>query len=178
MVLIADDVHLVRAAQSGDTDAFEELIRRHQLAAYRVALRMLGSPADAEDATQEALFQVWRALPSFRGESAFTTWLYRIVVSRCLNAIAARRPAFELRDDERDQRPGPLETVEAHAHLENVKQAMVQLTPEQRAPLVLREFEGLSYEEIGEVLGISLAAVKGRLHRARLELLEEVRRWK
>lgn len=178
MVLIADDVNLVSAARSGDTDAFEELIRRHQLAAFRVALRMLGSPADAEDATQEALVQVWRALPSFRSDSAFTTWLYRIVMSRCLNAIAARRPAFELRDDERDRRPGPLETAEAHAHLEDLKQAVVRLTPEQRAPLVLREFEGLSYEEIAEVLGISLAAVKGRLHRARLDLLEDMSRWK
>ncbi len=178
MVLFADDVHLVRAAQAHDVHAFEVLIRRHEGAVYRVALRMLGNPQDAEDAAQDALIQAWRALPSFRGASAFSSWLYRIVTNRCLTLLAGRRAVVPLEDDRPDSRPGPEATVEAEEGFEELKTAIMALTPEQRAPLVLREFEGLSYEEIGEVLDLSAGAVKGRLHRGRRELVEEMRAWR
>lgn len=88
MVLKTDDVHLVRAAQLGDLYAFEELVRRHRTRVYRVALRMLANPADAEDAAQDAFVQCWSALPGFRAESSFSTWLVRIVTNRCLNHAA------------------------------------------------------------------------------------------
>ncbi len=178
MVLETQDSHLVRAAQSGDVDAFSELVHRHRTAVYRVALRMLGNPSDAEDAAQEAFVQAWRALPTFRGESSVATWLYRIVVNRCLNVRRAQKPAEPLAETLEAPASRPDHIVEARGELEALKFAVTRLTPEQRAPFVLRELEGLSYEEIGEVLEISPPAVKGRLHRARLELLHAMRSWR
>jgi len=178
MVLLADDVHLVRAARAGDEKAFEELVRRHQLPAYRVSLRMLGSRQDAEDAAQEALVQAWRALASFRGQSSFSTWLYRIVTNRCLTVLRARRPQETLDEEQRDPAAEPPERVEALDRFRELKTGIRELTPDQRAVLVLREFEGLSYVEIGEVLELSEPAVKGRLHRARLDLARRMRAWR
>lgn len=175
MVLLVDDVHLVRAAQAGDEKAFEELVRRHQLAAYRLSLRMLASRQDAEDAAQEALVQVWRALGSFRGQSSFSTWLYRIVANRCLTVLRAGRPQHTLDEEQPDPAPGPPERAEAHDRFHALKTGILELSHQQRAALVLREFEGLSYAEIGEVLELSEAAVKGRLHRARLDLARRMR---
>ncbi len=85
MILQVDDRILVQAAQDGDLDAFEALVRRHQPGVYRVAWRMLGSDADAQDATQQTFVRAWRALPRFRHDSVLTTWLYRIVTRRCLD---------------------------------------------------------------------------------------------
>lgn len=178
MVLLADDLHLVRAAQAGDDRAFEELVLRHQLPAYRVALRMLGRPQDAEEAAQDALVQAWRALAAFRAESSFSTWLYRIVTNRCLTMLAARRPQQPLDEIRPDPAGGPDERAEARARFGALKGAVLTLTPEQRAVLVLREFEGLAYVEIGAVLDLTEPAVKGRLHRARLELAREMREWR
>lgn len=178
LVLVADDVQLVRAAQAGDVAAFEELVRRHELGVFRVALRMLGSEADAQDAAQDAFVQAWRALASFRAESAFSTWLYRIVTNGCLAMLASpNRPSTQLSGAEVDPRPGPEAIAIDRDELDAVKGAILELTPEQRAPLVLREFEGLSYDEIGEVLDLAPGAVKGRLHRGRLELVRRMRQW-
>lgn len=179
MVLVADDVHLVRAAQAGDVAAFEELVRRHELRTYRIALRMLGSEVEAEDAAQDAFVQAWRALASFRGGSAFSTWLYRIVTNRCLSVLgSAGRSAESLSGTEMDLRPGPEAAALGRERLRTLKAGIAKLTPEQRAPLVLREFEGLSYEDIGEVLDLTPGAVKGRLHRARLELVKGMEGWR
>lgn len=172
MVVHASDRFLVAAAQAGDLHAFETLVRRHQDAAYRVALRMLGSRLDAEDAAQEALVQAWRRLPSFRGESRFSTWLYRIVTNRCLNVRPARVRAEALPDVLIDRRSDTLEALERSERLHELVRGLLDLSAEQRAALVLRELEGLSYEEIADVLGVSLPAVKGRIHRARLALME------
>ncbi|MCA1700472.1 MAG: sigma-70 family RNA polymerase sigma factor [Actinobacteria bacterium] len=177
MVLKTDDVHLVRAAQLGDLYAFEELVRRHRTRIYRVALRMLANPADAEDAAQDAFLQCWSALPRFRAESSFSTWLVQIVTNRCLNMLRSRRAeAFAVPNVERPERS--TEVVETRAELEALERALVGLTPEQRAPLVLREVEGLSYEEIAYVLEVTVPAVKGRIHRARLELVAAMRQWR
>lgn len=177
MVLKTDDVHLVRAAQLGDLYAFEELVRRHRTRIYRVALRMLANPADAEDAAQDAFLQCWSALPRFRAESSFSTWLVQIVTNRCLNMLRSRRAvAFAVPNVERPERS--TEVVETRAELEALERALVGLTPEQRAPLVLHEVEGLSYEEIAYVLEVTVPAVKGRIHRARLELVAAMRQWR
>lgn len=92
MILQANDRILVQAAQDGDLDAFEALVRRHQAAVYRVAFRMLRSEVDAQDATQDTFVRAWRGLERFRRESAVSTWLYSIVTRRCLGVIAARDP--------------------------------------------------------------------------------------
>lgn len=167
----ADESFLVRAAQRGDLDAFGELLRRHEQPAFRVALRMLGSSSEAEDATQDAFLQAWRALPRFRGGSSFGTWLYRITTNRCLNVIAARRPVDALDESrEGDHRGDPVALAQQNEEMGALTASIGRLPAEQRAALVLREFEGLSYDEIAEVLQITLAAVKGRIHRARAQI--------
>lgn len=172
-----DDAILVRAAQTGDVDAFEELVRRHQASVYRVALRILGSSADAQDAVQETFVRAWRALPHFRHESTISTWLYRIVTRRALHTIAARRTTQTLDDVELETGPDPAHTAERHERLRAVTHAIANLPPEQRAALVLREFEGLSYQEVADILGAGLPAIKTRIHRARLTVIQQTSAW-
>jgi RNA polymerase sigma-70 factor (ECF subfamily) len=171
------DADLVSRAQAGRLDAFEELVRRHRLGAYRVALRMLGDDSDAEDATQDAFVQAWRKLDGFRADAAFSTWMYRIVTNRCLNMLRARRRTEPLPTDREAPASRPDRIAEGRWQVEDLQRAIGRLTPEQRAPLVLRELEGLSYEEIAAALELSIPAVKSRLHRARLELLAAMRPW-
>ena len=178
MILQVDDRILVQAAQDGDLDAFEALVCRHQPAVYRVALRMLGSEADAQDATQQTFVRAWRALPRFRHDSAVTTWLYRIVTRRCLDLIAARRPTETLNDTQPDPRLDPVHTAEQRARLKAVTRAIAQLPDDQRAALILREFEGLSYDQVADALNTSVPAIKGRIHRARLAVLQHSRGWR
>jgi len=173
-----DDAHLVTRARAGRTDAFEELVRRHRDRVHRVALRMLGDPREAEDVTQDVFLQVWRSLDRFRGDSAFTTWLHRITVNRCLNVQRARRPVEPLDTDRPSRDPAVEAAVESRLELDDVRHAIARLTPEQRAPLVLRELEGCTYEELAEILDCSVSAVRSRLHRARIELLNAVRGWR
>lgn len=172
-----DDSILVRAAQNGDVDAFEELVRRYQASIYRVALRMLGSRADAQDAAQETFVRAWRALPRFRHDSTISTWLYRIVTRRALDKIATRRTTGTLDEVELEAGPDPAHTAEHRERLRAVREAIANLPPEQRAALVLREFEGLSYQEVANVLGTSLPAIKGRIHRARLTIIQQTSSW-
>ncbi len=178
MVLKTDDIHLVSAAQRGDLIAFEALVGRYRTPAYRVALRILGDPTDAEDVTQDSFLQAWQALPTLRARRAFSTWLYRIVTNRCLNAIRSRRATEILPNEIEDETRRPNHVTEARRRLETLRRAITRLTPEQRAPFVLRELEGLSYEEIADVLETTVPAIKGRLHRARLALLEAMREWR
>jgi len=181
VVVGVDDRVLADTARAGDVEAFAVLVRRHQAAVYRVALRILGSTSDAEDAVQEAFVQAWRGLARFRGESAVSTWLYRIVTNRCLNVLAARRPTEPLDFEVPAADGDPALIAEHHERFAAVARVVGALPAEQRAALVLRDFEGLSYDEVGEVLGVSLAAVKGsrgRIHRARLMVLKEASAWR
>ena len=163
------DADLVARARDGvDTAAFEELVRRHRGRAYRVALRVCGNSADAEDVAQDAFVRAWRALPGFRGDAAFTTWLYRIVTNLAVNRVRRRRedPTADPPDPPRSDLD-PAARIEAAERLDVALAALAALTPEQRACFVLREVEGLPYEEIAEVLETTVAAVKQRLFRAR-----------
>ena len=172
-----EDSILVRAAQNGDVDAFEELVRRYQTSIYRVALRMLGSRADAQDAAQETFVRAWRALPRFRHDSAISTWLYRIVTRRALDKIASRRTTGTLDELDLEAGPDPAQAAEHQEQLRAVRQAIAKLPPEQRAAIVLREFEGLSYQEVAQVLGASVPAIKTRIHRARLTIIQQTTSW-
>jgi RNA polymerase sigma-70 factor, ECF subfamily len=173
-----DDARLVALARSGHADAFEQLVRRHQISAYRVALRLLGDPGEAEDAVQDAFLQVWRNLKRFRSSSSFATWLYRIVTNRCLNLLRSRRWSAQLVEDHTlTAQADPAEIAEARGKLAVLKVALLRLTPEQRAAFVLRHLEGCSHEQIAHVLDISVPAVKSRLHRARAELLAVMDEW-
>ena len=175
MIVEAADAELVRAAQAGDLPAFEVLVRRHQGRVYRVALRVAG-PRLAEDAAQEALVRLWLHLPRFRGESAFTSWLYRIALNASLDRLAAEPASVPLPEELPGGADGVEGVVEARARLQELQAAVLRLSPEQRGALVLRELEGLSYEEVADALGTTVPGVKGRIHRARLALARELGR--
>ncbi len=140
---------------------------------YGIALRLTGSPTDADDVVQDASVRVWRALPQFAGRAALATWVHRITVNVALAHLARRRPASPppVDDDVIDVGSDPAVRVEHRARLEEVAAALEALSDEQRTCVVLREGQGLTYEEIADVLDTSVAAVKGRLYRARQELI-------
>ncbi|HLI60423.1 MAG TPA: sigma-70 family RNA polymerase sigma factor [Solirubrobacteraceae bacterium] len=179
MVLFVDDALLVDAARAGDVDAFSELVRRHQGRVYRIALRMLESDADAQDAAQDTFVRAWRSLPRFRGESSVATWLYRIVTNRCVSMLAARRASAPLREgDVAVETDDPAWLVAQRERMDAVSRAVSRLPDDQRLALVLRDYEGLSYAEVAEVLGIGEGAVKSRIHRARAEVLKRTVGWR
>lgn len=176
------DEILVKKAQKGDTDAFGELVRLHENRIYSLCLRMMGNPEDAMDAAQDAFIKAWEKLGKFRGESAFSTWLYRLATNTCLDLIAARgkTAAVSLSDEEGgtfdtpDEAPTPQEALEQKERAAALKAAMDSLSDEARTMLILREGQGLSYEEIGNVLNLPPGTVKSRLFRAREKLREEL----
>jgi RNA polymerase sigma-70 factor (ECF subfamily) len=177
-----DDATLVARAAEADARAFETLVRRHQRGCFGLAVRFLGNRADAEDVVQEAFIAAWRRLPEFRGDAAFSTWMYRIVTNRCLALSRRRREVVPL-DTET---PGlatswdaePAQATEAGARLSALGQALLELPGEQRACWVLRHLHGLGYAEIGEIVGAEPGAVRGRIHRARVRLAEVMRPWR
>ncbi len=177
-----DDDTLVVRAQEGDTAAYGELVVRYQPAMYRLALRLLDDPGEAEDATQESFLSAWRRLRGYRGEAAFSSWMYRIVTNRCLNMVRSRRPATSLDGAAEEvagpEARGPERGVEANEQLGALRLALARLPPDQRACWLLREGEGLSYSEIAAIVGGSPAAVRGRIHRARRRLAEVMQPWR
>ena len=163
--------------RAGNTAAFEALLRRHQDRVYRIAYRMLGDREDAEDVTQDVAVQVWRVLSSFAGRSTFSTWLYRVVVNRCLNHRRRRRETRPLLDTDHPATLGPEDRVIDAGRVDATAAAIAGLPPDQRAALVLFQVEGLSYREVAAILDISEAAVRSRLERARRNLLHALREW-
>jgi RNA polymerase sigma-70 factor (ECF subfamily) len=174
-----DDADLVVRARDGeDVEAFAELVHRHRDRAYRVALRITRHPGDAEDVAQEALVRAWRSLPGFRGEARFSTWLYRIVTNLALNRVERRPRVADVElPDTAVRSDDPAARTEDAERLTAALAALEQLSPDQRACYVLREIEGLSYEELAEVLETSVPAVKSRLFRARQELTAALARY-
>jgi RNA polymerase sigma-70 factor (ECF subfamily) len=171
------DRWLVGRARAGDRGAYEELVRRHRDQIYRIALRMLGSPPDADDVAQEVVIQLWTALSGFAGTSTFTTWLYRVVVNRCLNHRRSQRPHQELSDADHPRVAGPERRVLAGEELQAGLAAISGLPEDQRVPLVLVQLEGLSYREAAAVTKTTEATVRGRLARARATLMSEMKDW-
>jgi RNA polymerase sigma-70 factor (ECF subfamily) len=186
-----DDLAAVEKASAGDSDAFEVLVRKYQGWVVTLAYRMLGNHADAEDMAQEIFLKAYRALPQFERKSTFSTWLYTIATNHCLNQLESRRrrPRLQemnespwtegnprpLEDRVSDPTPGADRVVE-QADLRRLIQAeLLRLTPGHRAILVLRDIQGLSYEEVGGLLGLSPGTVRSRLHRARMELRERLK---
>jgi RNA polymerase sigma-70 factor (ECF subfamily) len=164
------DAILVLRASDGDINAYEQLVRRYQRRIFRMCLNMLGDEADAAEVAQDVFFSVWRGLSRFRGEAAFSTWLYRIATNHCLKVLRQRPPETVPLIDKAGSSGDPQGEYEARQTVAHIAQTVAALTPEQRAPLLLREVEGLRYEEIAKILGLSIGAVKGRLNRARVEL--------
>jgi RNA polymerase sigma-70 factor (ECF subfamily) len=162
-----DDRALLRAHVEGDRDAFAELVRRHRDRLWAVALRTIGDREDAADALQEALISAYRSAHRFRGDSAVTTWLHRIVVNACLDRVRRRnvRPTVPLADTE----PMPVAPVDSDTALD-VRAALAQLPVEQRAALVLVDVQGYSVAEVAAILDVAEGTVKSRCARGRARL--------
>ncbi len=172
----------IRRVQRGDVNAFEPLMAAYEKNVYNLALRMTGNAQDAEDMTQEAFLKAYSSLDSFRGDSKFSVWLYRIVSNVCLDHLRrkSRRPAVSLsmEDDEGedvqldlpDTSQSPEELLEKKLTREAVQRGLAQLPEDARQILLLREIQGLSYEEIGEALHLEAGTVKSRIFRARKKL--------
>jgi RNA polymerase sigma-70 factor (ECF subfamily) len=164
------DEKLVRRAQKGDRRAFAELLERHQSRLFTLALRELGSAADAEDAVQDAMIRAWRALPRFRAQASFSTWLYRI----CLNAISDQR-ARRARGggvalDQIVEPTDPRDRLVERELSSDLQQALGELDETYRTAVLLYDVLGRSYTEIAEVLGVAEGTVKSRIFRGRAEL--------
>jgi len=162
---------LIARARDGDRDAFADLVWRHQDAVYTLAIRLVG-PDLAADVAQEALIRAWRALPRFRGDAAFSTWLHRITVNTAwtLRKRSARHETQPLDRDLPAEGPGPERAGELAETREALKRAIGRLSDGQRAVLVLRDVHGWTTAETAHELGITETTVKVRLHRARRRL--------
>jgi RNA polymerase sigma-70 factor (ECF subfamily) len=171
------DAELAAAGGQGDPAAFGELVLRHQDRAFNLAFRLTGSREDAADAVQEAFLKAYRGIQSFRRQSSFYTWLFRIVVNEVRSrrrSGAARRPSFSLDAADgpglRADGPDPSEQASLAERRQIVEEALQSLEFDQRAIVALRDIEGRDYAEIAEVLGCPQGTVKSRLHRARMAL--------
>lgn len=180
-----DERRLLERLARRDEAAFNELVRRHQGQVYRLLVRMLGDAAEAEDVAQEVFVSVFKSIESFRGDSALSTWLYRIAANHAKNRIkylARRAREAQQPFDEHSEgraaagfaaRPdGPDQLAEGRQAGGLLAQAFGSLEPEQRLLIELRDVENLSYEAITEISGLPLGTVKSKLHRARMALHE------
>jgi RNA polymerase sigma-70 factor (ECF subfamily) len=173
------DQQLVERVQAGDKAAFDVLVRKYQHRVLKLVGRFVSDAAEAEDVAQEAFLKAYRALASFRGDSAFYTWLYRIAINTAKNALVSnrRRPVdfdLDLQDPEQYDRHARLkegDTPEGVLLTEEIRtvveRAMEQLPEDLRTAIVLRELEGLSYEEIAEAMDCPVGTVRSRIFRAR-----------
>lgn len=182
------DQALVERVQAGDQKAFGLLVAKYQRKLLRLVSRLVWDPAEAEDVTQDAFIKAYRALPNFRGDSAFYTWLYRIGVNCAKNWLAshgqrARASAHtEDEDGEVIDDGGLLHDADTPDRIlmskqiaETVNKAMDQLPDELRSAIALREIDGLAYEEIAEVMGCPIGTVRSRIFRAREAIARELR---
>jgi RNA polymerase sigma-70 factor (ECF subfamily) len=176
------DRELVGRWQRGDLGAFDALVRRHERRVYRLLLRMLGDPADAEDVAQETFLNLFRHGRRFRGDARFSTFVYRVAANAALNRRRALGRA-QVREDALARDPShdfgapaaPASPERATARTEvraRVQAALVELSPSLRMPLVLYDIEGLQYGEIARILEVAEGTVKSRIHRARQALRE------
>jgi RNA polymerase sigma-70 factor, ECF subfamily len=174
--MVDPDRRLVDRSLAGDLRAFDALVRRHERVAYRVAARIAG-PDEADDVTQDAFVRAFHRLPRFRAEGHFRAWLLQIVHNTALNARARRPPepvetvAAVVESQSPQGSRTPAERLEGRERRDRLEAKLRLLAPAHRAVLVLRDVEGLSYDEIAEATETPLGSVKGRLHRARRELI-------
>ncbi len=164
------DGWLATAAADRDEGAFEQLVRRHTPALYAGALRATGSPETARDVVQEAWLSAWLHLPGFRGESHVRTWLVRIVTTKALNAMRRSQRTIPLEVASEPTVPGPEHGAEHRERAAAVRAAVAALPARQREAVVLRDLEGLSYQQVAATTGASVASVKSALFRGRQAL--------
>jgi RNA polymerase sigma-70 factor (ECF subfamily) len=201
-VQIPEDRDLVERARNRDVAAFEQLVARYRSKVYGLALRMMQDASDAEEILQETMLSAWQNLPGFRGESAFGSWLYRICANFALMRLRRRKVEAESAAEQAGANPAPngenlpgprfdsegtLLTMPSydwsrgteekaldHELRRAIESATASLPEEHRTVFLLKDIEGLSYEEIAQAMGTTVPAVKSRLHRARLALREAI----
>ncbi|WP_203758670.1 RNA polymerase sigma factor [Cellulomonas chitinilytica] len=179
----APDEVLARRAALGDRGAFAAVVDRHGPAVYRYARRMLDDPRDTEDCVQEAFAAAWTSLPHFEGRSSLRTWLFAITAHK-VRSLQRRRSRTALPlpfapDDEVDLRAvDPESSAEGTDLLEALHRALRELPSGQRSTWLLREVEGLTYDQIAEVSGTTASTVRGQLHRARAHLIRRMEAWR
>jgi len=177
-----DDEALLERARRGDREAFAAIVTRHQDELYTMALRILGTPADAADVVQETFLRAYVRVPVLRGQT-IRAWLFRVAVNCChdIQRRSVRRPADPLEDergnivDLPDPALGPEATALSRERLMAVRQALLSIQPEFRAVVVLRDVNDLSYEEMSAALRIPIGTVKSRLNRGRTMLAKALR---
>ena len=171
---------LVSAARQGDMAAFESLVHLYEKRVFALTLRMCGNREDAAEAAQEAFLAAWQGLAFFRGDSSFSTWLYRLASNACVDLLRResrhRTAAGPSLDDEElnlevpDAMPSPQDEAERRELREEIERGLAALSPEHREVLVLRELHQLSYDEIAETLDLDVGTVKSRISRGRKQL--------
>ncbi len=187
------DVGCIGRFLSGDEQAYEELVVRYQRRIFNLTLRYLRGEEEAREATQEIFIKVYRSLPHFRGDARFSTWLYQVAINHCKNRLKylQRRHYYQAEsmdepregEDGETQRqyaadaPDPREQVQTKEIQALVRQAIDKLPEEHREAIILRDLQGLSYEEIAEITGQVVGTVKSRIHRARAELASLLQPW-
>ena len=177
-----DDAQLVDRLRRGDPRAFEELVIAYQHRVFGVALRMLGSRAEAEEAAQEVFLRAHRAIADFRGDAKLSTWLYAIASRLCMNRLTSGERRVLREGEETLARipsghASPADELERSERDAALHRAIAELSDERRMVVVLRDLEGLSYEEIASALDLELGTVRSRLHRARMDLKEKLERF-
>jgi len=170
----------VARAASGDRHAFEHVYRTHLNHVYSLCVRMTGDRTRAEELTQDVFVRAWEKLPTFRGESAFSTWLHRLTVNVVLNErrVDGRERARTVSSDDDDESapPAGATTQPMHAEKMDLERAIARLPRGARKVFVLHDVEGFTHEEIGSMLGVTAGGCKAQLHRARLLLREALKR--
>ena len=183
-----EEYAVIRRVCAGDTDAFEALVTAYQKQVYNLALRTVGNEEDAAEMTQEAFLRAYRSLGSFRGDSKFSVWLYRLTTNICIDFLRSRgrRPTVSLTAADEDEEPqeldvaddrfDPVQSLERAELRRAVQRGLASLPEDYRRILMLRELSGLSYAEIGQVLRLEEGTVKSRLFRARKKLCDFLRK--
>ncbi|OHB66629.1 MAG: RNA polymerase subunit sigma-70 [Planctomycetes bacterium RBG_13_63_9] len=177
-----DDAQLINETLAGHSAAFGQLVRKYQDRLYNTMVHVAGGAEDARDVVQDAFVQAFVKLDTFQGSSAFYTWLYRIAFNVAASLRRRKRPVLSI-DRAReasgiepmDDADGPTEGLEREERHRQVRQALAQLSEEHRAVLVLREIDGCCYDTIAEMLELPIGTVRSRLHRARLQLREQLK---
>jgi RNA polymerase sigma-70 factor (ECF subfamily) len=179
---------LIKKSQSGDVESFELLISSYDKRAYNIAYRIMGNEEDAKDMAQEALFRVFKSLKDFKGQAAFSTWLYRIVTNVCLDELRRRKnekyvsidstihtDSGELHMELCSDKETPENIYERVEQRELIKNAIKEMSEDYRSVIILRDIQGFSYEEISVILDWSLGTVKSRINRARTMLRDKLK---
>jgi RNA polymerase sigma-70 factor, ECF subfamily len=178
---VNDDAHWIDQALNGQTEAFGHLVLKYQDRLFNTVYHVAGHAEDARDIVQEAFVQAFLKLDTFRRQSEFYTWLYRIAFNVAMSHRRRRRPTMSmdhLRETSHiepvDGEDDPAEALDRRERCRRVRQAIARLAEDHRAVLVLREIDGCDYEAISEILDLPIGTVRSRLHRARLQLREDL----